>query len=331
MLAEDSRRSAPVSASGASAEGGRLSNSRSSADGVRVVDTSCTAALDCRASNGDRPLPGGGPRGTGKRGPHRSAFGGAVERVLPRAHTRRPSASRPGALVSYVDPDDFRLRCRPAEIAGRRTTCPRMAPVRTVVAARPEHPERLSSPRSSSGSRGPGANAPIPFAPVRLQVNQHSTHAAPSQTRSLVHAVPSQSARGVRIVRFHVPSGFCPHGIPAPFAPPRCDADTTRCAGRQIEATIEFGGQWPEDAERLWGELPEWFGIPKANARYDESARVLPSYATSSTPMSSDLHHPAPRPESAEIDLLVSRGPTIASSTSPRSSSTSSRTCGDGV
>jgi GNAT superfamily N-acetyltransferase len=42
--------------------------------------------------------------------------------------------------------------------------------------------------------------------------------------------------------------------------------------------TIESGGHWPDDAERIIRDLPEWFGMEDANAAYVEAARVLPTF-----------------------------------------------------
>jgi len=46
-----------------------------------------------------------------------------------------------------------------------------------------------------------------------------------------------------------------------------------------VDVTIESGGHWPDDTERIIRELPEWFGMEDANAAYVQASRVLPSFA----------------------------------------------------
>jgi ribosomal protein S18 acetylase RimI-like enzyme len=46
-----------------------------------------------------------------------------------------------------------------------------------------------------------------------------------------------------------------------------------------VTLTLVRGRQWPADVERLLGELPEWFGMPDANANYVAEAGHLPTVA----------------------------------------------------
>ena len=57
----------------------------------------------------------------------------------------------------------------------------------------------------------------------------------------------------------------------------RSPRHVTRHSG-SMEVEV-IAGQWPDDLERLLGDLPEWFGIEASVADYVKSARTLPSLA----------------------------------------------------
>ncbi len=69
-----------------------------------------------------------------------------------------------------------------------------------------------------------------------------------------------------------------------------------------------IAGQWPDDLERLLGDLPEWFGIEASVADYVESARTLPSLAAIRNGEVVGVcvvrHH---NPFAAEIEVLAVR------------------------
>ena len=75
-----------------------------------------------------------------------------------------------------------------------------------------------------------------------------------------------------------------------------------------MRVTLESGGQWADDVERLLAELPEWFGMEESNRGYIESARTMPSVAALADGEVVGVclvrdHNP----ESAEIELLAVR------------------------
>jgi GNAT superfamily N-acetyltransferase len=75
-----------------------------------------------------------------------------------------------------------------------------------------------------------------------------------------------------------------------------------------VDIEIESGTQRPDETAALLARLPDWFGIPEANANYVEEARTLPTIAAL---LNDDVvgvclvtrHFP----ESAEIELLAVR------------------------
>ncbi len=75
-----------------------------------------------------------------------------------------------------------------------------------------------------------------------------------------------------------------------------------------MEVEVRFGGQWPEDVERLLRGLPEWFGIEASIADYVDSARTMPSLVALSDDEVVGVcvvrHH---NPAAAEIELLAVR------------------------
>jgi N-acetylglutamate synthase-like GNAT family acetyltransferase len=75
-----------------------------------------------------------------------------------------------------------------------------------------------------------------------------------------------------------------------------------------VEVEVRFGGQWPEDVERLLRDLPEWFGIESSVVEYVESARTMPSVAAlhdgEVVGVALVRHH---NPRAAEIELLAVR------------------------
>jgi GNAT superfamily N-acetyltransferase len=76
---------------------------------------------------------------------------------------------------------------------------------------------------------------------------------------------------------------------------------------------VTNGEQDPATVERLLGSLPDWFGIPAANADYVAAARELPTYLARPA-QSAETGHPDPVgvllarrhfAEAAEIHLLA--------------------------
>jgi ribosomal protein S18 acetylase RimI-like enzyme len=75
-----------------------------------------------------------------------------------------------------------------------------------------------------------------------------------------------------------------------------------------VDVEVRFGGQWPDDVERLLRGLPEWFGIESSIADYVHSARTMPSVVANSGDEIVGVclvrHH---NPAAAEIEVLAVR------------------------